>query len=205
MPNIANFIGIDVYHGDGVIDWPTVAKQNVSFAYLKATEGVNIIDSQFVANRTNTAKNGITSGAYHFYHSELDPIAQAKHFCDTIGQVAAYEIAPCCDFEIEALPTGKTQAQAQADLHTFLQAVETTLKTNPIIYTNYNSWVYVLGNPISFSNYRLWLADYSASPRLFGGWQEWAILQYTGSGTVKGNPNVGGCDLNRYNWASGIL
>jgi len=204
----ANLLGIDVYHGDGNINWSQVSSHSpsISFAYLKSSESTTSVDPLFKINRSAAAAVGITTGAYHFYHADVDPIKQAEFFCNQIGSVASYEIAPCCDFEISALPSGKTKHQSQADLLLFLQTIETTLGVKPIIYTNYNSWVYILGEPnFASSGYRLWIADYSSSPRLFGGWTEWSIWQYTGSGTVSGVPNAGGTDVNYYNWSSAII
>jgi len=42
--------GIDVSHYQKVIDWNTVAQQNIEFAFVKASEGQTYRDSLFCGN-----------------------------------------------------------------------------------------------------------------------------------------------------------
>lgn len=203
---IADFLGIDVYHGDGTVHWSDVKNdtQNIQFAYLKATEGISFLDAEFALNRTNAAAVGIKTGAYHFYHPELSAATQANYFIKAITSIKPNELPPALDFEPSAL-NGISASQVETDIHVFLQTVESALGMQPIIYTNHNSWVNVLGNPTSCSNYKLWLAAYSQLlPTLFGGWNEWAIWQYTDSGSVNGVSNHS-VDINKYNPASGLI
>ena len=205
---IADFLGIDVYHGDGIINWTNVKadKQNIKFAYLKATEGIGFSDQTFVSNRTNAGLAGIQIGAYHFYHPELSPVDQANFFCKAIGILASGDLPPAMDFEPVGL-SGITAKQVIEDLHTFLDMVKSNLGVQPIIYTNHNSWVNVLGNPTEFNDYQLWLASFNGGvnlPALFGGWSEWAIWQYTDGGYVDGISNHT-VDMNKYNVNSKLL
>ena len=39
--------GVDVSHHQGKIDWDTLARQDIQFAYIKATEGSNFKDKIF--------------------------------------------------------------------------------------------------------------------------------------------------------------
>ncbi len=59
--------GIDVSHHNGEIIWPTVAAQDVDFAYIKATEGADLRDPRFAVNWAGAAKAGVRRGAYHFF------------------------------------------------------------------------------------------------------------------------------------------
>jgi GH25 family lysozyme M1 (1,4-beta-N-acetylmuramidase) len=62
----ATFIpGIDVYSGDGAVNWTSVKNGGYQFAFVKATEGVNFIDSRFNTNMTNANAAGVYVGPYH--------------------------------------------------------------------------------------------------------------------------------------------
>ena len=42
--------GIDVSHYQGSIDWPVLARQDLDFAFIKATEGSGHVDECFYDN-----------------------------------------------------------------------------------------------------------------------------------------------------------
>ena len=59
--------GIDVSRHQGLIDWPTVARQGVDFAYIKASEGGDQRDWRFEENWRGAGEAGIARGAYHYF------------------------------------------------------------------------------------------------------------------------------------------
>jgi lysozyme len=58
--------GIDVSHHQGPIDWSEVATDDIAFAYIKTTEGSDVIDYRFGENWAGAAGAGLDRGAYHF-------------------------------------------------------------------------------------------------------------------------------------------
>src|ERR1700733_13712635 len=62
--------GFDVYTGDGAVNWTTVKNAGYQFAFVKATEGVNFIDSRFTTNMTGAHNAGVLVGPYHFTRLE---------------------------------------------------------------------------------------------------------------------------------------
>src|SRR5690606_2275403 len=62
--------GVDVSAWQGTVDWPTIARQDVDFAYVKATEGSSFVDRQFEANLRGARQAGLLVGAYHFFSFE---------------------------------------------------------------------------------------------------------------------------------------
>lgn len=58
--------GIDVSHHQGVIDWPQVAHQGVTFAFVKVTEGHGYTDPRGAANVAAALKAGMLVSPYHF-------------------------------------------------------------------------------------------------------------------------------------------
>ena len=71
-------LGIDVFHGDGTIAWPSVLAAGYSFAFTKATEGLGSPDSRLAENWKAMGACGITRGAFHFLHPDLDGAEQAR-------------------------------------------------------------------------------------------------------------------------------
>lgn len=76
--------GIDVSHHQGDIDWNAVADDGIGFAYIKATEGGDWIDSQFDKNWEHARAAGLKVGAYHFFRTCTDGMLQAQNVLATI-------------------------------------------------------------------------------------------------------------------------
>lgn len=62
------FDGIDVSHHNGQIDWKTLRKnnKNIQFVYVKATEGKNHVDKNYLINASEAHKQKFKVGIYHF-------------------------------------------------------------------------------------------------------------------------------------------
>ena len=93
--------GIDVSSYQGDIDWPTIAKQGVDFAYVKATEGSSFTDERFEANLRGAREAGLLVGAYHFFSFESRGRSQAEHIVATVP--ADGDLLPVA---IDVEPTG---------------------------------------------------------------------------------------------------
>ena len=72
--------GVDVSRYQGIINWQQVASDNIQFAYIKATEGEIMQDSNFCMNWAGVSKTNIARGAYHFFHPKLSALLQAQNF-----------------------------------------------------------------------------------------------------------------------------
>ena len=85
-PAIARPLGIDVSHHNGVVNWERVKKsKKIQFTFIKATEGMEGIDSAFQFNWNHSRWDGdLIRGAYHYGHIESDPVKQAAHFVDVV-------------------------------------------------------------------------------------------------------------------------
>lgn len=202
-PVIANFLGIDVFHGNGTIDWNAVKAdpQNIKFVYVKATQGSTFQDPCYAANIKGATATGFATGAYHFFSLESTAQSQADNFIQQVGDTYPYTLPPAFDYEMNV--TGADSASVLAAIETWLNAVKSKWGITPVIYSSVNYWSQ-LGNPAGFSQYPLWLANYNPGmPGVPGGWNEWAIWQYSESGSVSGVS--GAVDMNKYNTASGLL
>ena len=55
--------GVDVSSYQGEIDWEILSSQNISFAFIKATEGSSFVDEHFAYNYAEARKNRSCSGS----------------------------------------------------------------------------------------------------------------------------------------------
>jgi len=181
--------GIDVSRWQGVIDWDT-ADDHAGFAIIKAggSDQGMYEDSQFIRNRDEARRVGITRG-YYYYAGGGDPVKEAEHFASLVGELQTGEVL-ALDFEQDLPdPVGYSLQ--------FLVRTEELTGAKPMFYTNMNrvwkhDWQPVVdnGNP-------LWGAIYDGSADVLpepGSWPALAIKQYTSSGVIPGINS--GVDLN---------
>ncbi|MCG8428495.1 MAG: glycoside hydrolase family 25 protein [Chromatiales bacterium] len=184
--------GIDVSGHSGTVDWAALMAKGYSFAFVKATEGVDLEDSSFDDHWLAMKQAGIIRGAYHFYVTEDDPHEQAQFFIDTVV-LDPGDLAPVVD--IELIGHGKKPGLSQR-FKTWLDLIEKRYGVKPIIYTTAKFWNEHLSS--EFGGYPLWIAEYEVEkPSLPNGWSTWHLWQWKGDANVPGVEK--GADLNRSN------
>ena len=173
--------GVDVSHHQKRIDWDTVAvKGNVDFAFVKATEGGDFIDTLFCQNWEDLRKIGLRRGAYHFFRSYGCGDVQARHYLTTV-EMAPGDIVPVLDIETT---DGMPQEVIVQEAAIWLKTVEQHLRVKPIIYTNqYFYDRYLAGH---FDDYPLWIARYSGTQPILNNGKRWHIWQYSNTGLIPG-------------------
>ena len=176
--------GIDVSQYQSTIYWPLVKNMKVqnlqlSFAFIRATRGINLIDEQYQTNKTKANQIGLTVGAYHYFFPNLNGVQQAQHFIHH-AQLKSGDLPPVVDVENFH---GATVQQMQQQLMACLQTLEATYKVKPIIYSNVSFYQNYLGS--AFNIYPLWVAHYFApeGPRITRPFLFW---QHTDKGRVNG-------------------
>ncbi|ALN59856.1 glycosyl hydrolase family 25 lysozyme [Lysobacter enzymogenes] len=126
--------GIDVSHHQGAIDWRAVARDDVAFAYLKASEGGDHRDRRYAANARDARAAGVAVGAYHFFTFCRDGGAQAANFL-AAAPAAADALPPAVDLEFGGncgrRPDG---AAMRAELDAFLAPVEAAYGKPALLY-----------------------------------------------------------------------
>jgi lysozyme len=174
-------VGLDVSHHSGEIDWETVARQEVAFVYVKASEGIDAADPLFDDHWQRLGELGMPRGAYHFYVTEDDPDAQADLFLSR-WRPAPGDLPPVVD--VELIGHG-TVGPIAPGLRRFLDRVEAAAGVVPILYTSPRFADAHLGP--EFGRYPLWVAEYEVdAPTLPAAWKEWLLWQFEGDATVAG-------------------
>jgi len=91
-----NRIGCDVSHHQGVIDWLTLSRRNLSFSYQRATYGA-MKDTRFVSNWANS-KGLIERGFYAYFLAGLTVESQISAITQQVGDDYG-ELSPMLDLE----------------------------------------------------------------------------------------------------------
>ncbi len=178
---VATLHGIDISHYQANIDWATLTqKQDLHFAFVKATEGVDFHDSLFCFNWEQMKNYGVRRGAYHYFRPGACGFEQALNFLETV-ELSPGDLAPVLDLETtDGVPTHIMLEEARI----WLQTIERSFNIRPILYTNQNFYdKYLLG---VFDNYPLWIARYSEKMPELGNNNRWKFWQYSDQATMSG-------------------
>lgn len=187
--------GIDISHHQGKINWEKVRAANIdkeplAFVFMKATEGMTLVDRRFAYNFHEAKDNGLMRGAYHFFVPGVSAAQQAYHFI-SCAHLEPGDLPPVLDIEnIGKLDPEELRKSAL----TWLKIVEKRYGVTPILYTNYKFKRNYL-NTIDFDRYPYWIAHYYVKELHYQG--DWKFWQHTDKGHIPGIR--GDVDLNVFN------
>lgn len=195
VPTDYSIHGIDVSHHNKSINWTLVKQMRVAniklnFSFIKATEGIEMVDDMFYRNWKKSREVGIIRGAYHYFIPYKSGKAQAENFITTVD-LEKGDLPPVLD--VETL-NGSTATELKQHVKEWLQTVEATYKVKPIIYSGVDFYSKYLGD--EFNAYPFWAAHYQqkCQPRINRTWNIW---QHNDCGRVDGiATNV---DFNAFN------
>ncbi|ARS37092.1 glycoside hydrolase family 25 protein [Pontibacter actiniarum] len=173
--------GIDVSRWQKEVDWSLVRESEVSFAFVKATQGDFRLDPYFARNWEETKRHGIKRGAYHFYKPEAPVKDQIKLFTSTVT-LEAGDLPPVLDIEVSDPKV--SSENLRRDIREWLEGVTVHYGVRPIIYTSQNYYRrYLQGH---FPEYHFWIARYSAVKPEIHHTDSWMFWQYTDRGSISG-------------------
>ncbi|SDA66049.1 lysozyme [Butyrivibrio sp. INlla18] len=174
--------GVDVAHYQGVVDWEVLSKEDISFAYIKATEGSSSVDEQFEKNWNEAQNTDLRIGAYHFFSLDSSGATQAENFCKTVTPVPGM-LPPVVDVEPYGgyrEPDMLDKDKMLAELGDFLDGVETCYSMKPVIYTT-EEWLPVIQE--RFADYDVWIRNVYGKPDPSINWTFW---QYSNRHVLSG-------------------
>ena len=176
--------GVDVSRYQGDIDWQLLAAQDISFAYVKATEGSGYVDPSFEYNYACATRTGLRIGAYHFFSFDSPGKTQAENFIKT---VTAYDrmLPPAVDVEYYGQYSASSHPDAsvvKAELGRLLELIYDHYGIRPVIYATQATYkTYIRGN---FDDYDIWIRDKYFTPG--GNIVNWRFWQYSDKGVLPG-------------------
>ncbi|THV24818.1 glycoside hydrolase family 25 protein [Peteryoungia ipomoeae] len=179
--------GIDVSKWNGAVEWHSVRKSGVDFAFIKATEGGDRLDSGFHAYWQGARAAGIAHAPYHFFYFCTPADVQADWFIANVPKEAVH-LPPVLDAEWN--PTSKTcrlrpePPAVRAELQRFLQRLHAHYGKRPIIYTTVDFHRENLEG--HFPDHPFWVRAVAQHPSEIYPGRNWTFWQYTSTGTVPG-------------------
>jgi lysozyme len=185
IPTKYSIHGIDVSYAQGRINWPRVKAMQedsvrISFAFIKATEGLLKVDPYFKRNWREAPKAGIICGAYHFLRADKNGAWQARFFLQNVTTEAG-DMPPVVD--VETLDS-KTPEEMRKQLQSFLTYIQVHAKLRPIIYTQLSFYAdYLAGY---FNGYSLWIAHYNQPDLQTNSGLNWQFWQHSDAASISG-------------------
>lgn len=185
--------GFDIYHGDNISNIQATISAGFEFAYLKASEGINVTDPRFYSRWEAMKNDKILRGAYHFFHPAQDPLAQAKFFCSIVGVLGDGDLPCAMDWEVS---DGVVSAKDQANGLVFLNEVMKRTEKTPVIYGS-PYFLQALSLTPGFAKFPLWVAHYGVKcPLVPYPWTTWTFWQNSEAGAI---PGIGSGDTDFFN------
>ena len=174
---------------DGDVDYP------ISFVYIKSTEGTTIRNAYFANDYTQARRNGIRTGAYHFFSIRSSGKDQAQYFLKNT-RFNKGDLPPVLDVEPSnaQIQTMGGDSILFSHIRTWMKLVEQQVGVRPILYVNQM----FVNNHLSQApdikrDYDVWIArygEYKPDVRL-------SIWQLCPDGRVTGIQ--GAVDINVFN------
>lgn len=166
--------GVDVSSYQGEIDWDVLSKENISFTFIKATEGSSFIDEKFKKNWDNSNETSLKVGAYHFFSYDSSGETQADNFISTVPKRLGM-LPPVVDIEFYGDKKGNlpNKESTQETLNSLLAKLEDHYGMKPIIYATSKSYNLYIKD--SYKDYPIWIRDVLSKPTLPDkkGWSFW--------------------------------
>ncbi len=183
--------GIDVSKWQGEIEWQKVKDSGVSFAFIKATEGKDLLDNRFHEywQRANTV--GIPHAPYHFYYFCSTADEQADWFIQNVPK-ASMDLPPVLDVEwngeSKTCRTRPAPEVVRSEMQRFMDRLQAHYGKRPIIYTSVD---FHRDNLVGhFENHHFWVRSVAAHPEKTYDQRRWAFWQYTSTAVVPGIPGL---------------
>lgn len=190
--------GIDLSHHNKVTNWNTVRDRDISFVYLKVTEGSSLCDREYKQNYRQAKANNIKVGTYHFFSFRTSGEIQAKHFIDE-AICKKGDLVPAID--VEHSPANKYSSKKEKrekvvdELKIFEKKLRNFYGRLPVIYTNKECYELYVRN--HFPKNPIWICDLKNKPT--NAIDNWVIWQFSHKGKIPGAS--GKIDLNYYRYS----
>jgi lysozyme len=189
--------GIDVSKWQQDIDWAQVKSAGTRFAFIKATEGGDLLDRNFRENWNGAKAAGVPRGAYHFVFWCRPARDQIRWFIRNVPKDPD-ALPPVLDVEWnnQSSCARTDPARARQKMREMLRAFEAHYGKKPIIYTDINFHADVLEGTTEFDDHPFWIRSTAARPEKRYENRPWEFWQFTTTGRVPGI--VGDVDRNAF-------
>lgn len=170
--------GVDVSTYQLDIDWEGLEQEGFKFAFIKATEGSDLVDERFEYNWEHANATAMKVGAYHFLSYDTDGKSQAENFIKTVNKKRGM-LPPVVDVEFYGKYDKKHPDEGTMNriLKVVLKELEDEYNRKPIIYTN--RFIYKRYISGEYEGYPIWISTPDDIPEKLSDGKEWVFCQYT--------------------------
>ncbi len=200
--------GIDLSRFQTNVDWRAARATGVNFAFIKATEGGDMVDPMFDSHWRGAGAAGVRRGAYHFFYHCRPAAEQARWFIKAVPKTPG-ALPPVLD--MEWTPTSPTctirrdGATIREEARIFIDILERHYGQRPLIYTTVDFFADT--QLWRLDGVEFWLRSVADHPHGVYDGKAWSFWQYTSTGVVSGI--AGPVDINvfagsRQAWAEWI-
>jgi GH25 family lysozyme M1 (1,4-beta-N-acetylmuramidase) len=121
--------GIDVSAYQGAQDWASLARDGLTFAFAKASEGQHTHDERFAGHISGIIAAGLIPGAYHYGWPTQSPATEAANYTEAVKPYARKGFIHILDLERRsdgANYAGRTATQIKIWAHAWIAWVKQT-------------------------------------------------------------------------------
>jgi lysozyme len=190
--------GTDTSRFQTSVDWATARANGVSFVFIKATEGGDLLDPAFRENWRAARAAGVRTGAYHFWYHCRPGAEQARWFIRHVPRNTG-ALPPVLDLEWTPFSPTCTRRPPQAELlreaQAFIDTVARHYGQTPIVYVSPD--IYEARQLWRLRGVEFWLRSVAGTPAEVYPGQRWTFWQYSGTARIPGI--AGGADANVFN------
>lgn len=183
-PSLAQYPvrGVDVSHYQGQIDWDVLcAQDDLTFAYIKATEGSGSQDECFSYNWDAAMATDLCVGAYHFFSFDSPGQTQADNFIATVPR-SERAMPPVIDLEYygDKAQNPPAAEAVSAILTPLIERLTAHYGAAPVIYTTRGCYERYLAS--EHSDCPIWIRDVLDVPQE----SDWTFWQYSNRKKLRG-------------------
>lgn len=197
-------IGIDISHHNDKPDWEGIHNADVSFVFIKISEGVGTPDQKAKEHANNAKQFGLRIGYYHFCRPDKqnggsvlsDATAEADEALKMISGLQKPDLPLVLDLEDQQnWDTPLDKPEYLLWVTTFLNRIHEKSGVNCMIYSRKEYLDRKLPSNHNLGNYKVWMSYYPTKPDATKvpcpvGWKDWALWQYTETGAIGNNPKL---------------
>lgn len=170
--------GIDLSAHNGYANLNAAAAEGYEFVFLKASEGVDFRDDNFVLNYNKARHAGMKIGAYHFFRFDRDGIEQAKNLLRSVGR-RKLDLGLVLDVEEHGNAVGVPMDSIRSRLQVMVEYLN--MQGHRItFYSNRAGWEKYLVD--DFAGFPLWICSFTDNSTN----DDWTFWQYNHRGKVSG-------------------
>lgn len=198
-------VGIDISHHNDHINWVDIKNSEVCFVYIKLSEGVGTPDAKALEHANNAKRLGLKIGYYHFCRPDQrnggtvisDATAEALEALKLIAGLPTADMPLVLDLEDQP-PKWDTPLNTNDYLlwvNTFVSQIAQKSDLSCMIYSRKEYLDRKLPANHQLGINKFWVsyypnhpdANHVACPK---GWNDWAMWQFTESGSIGGNTKL---------------